>query len=81
MLTSSSDNNFEHNHRDNHTSGKHGLYHKYIERNNCHLYFSATTCDHNLHFNNFAGSTDNNFGRWNNHHDYGWSHSHTGGCH
>jgi hypothetical protein len=81
ILTLARHHNFEHNHCDNHTPRKHGLYHKYALWNDYHLYFSPNACDHDLHFNGFAGPADNNFGRWNHHYDHGRSHSDTGRRH
>ena len=45
------------------------------------LFFSNTPNMHALTFpsnHSFAGPTDNDLGRWNNHYDYGRSYSHTG---
>jgi hypothetical protein len=68
----------EHRHRDNYNSRKHGLYYKYTFWHNYHAHFLPSTCDHNLHFNDFPGPTDDNFGRWNDHYNYGRSYSYTG---
>lgn len=76
-LTFSRHHHIEHRHRDNHNSCKHGLYYKYTLWHNYHAHFLPSACDHHLHFNNFPGPTDDNFGRWNNYYDYGWSYSHT----
>lgn len=81
ILTFSSLHNFEYNHCNDHTPGKHSLHYKYIVGNNYHAHFIPTACDHDLHFNHFACPTDNNFGCWNNYDNYGRSYSHTGRCH
>lgn len=81
MLTFSSLHYLEHNHRDDHTSCKHGLYHKYAVRHNDHSYFLPTSCDNDLHFDHLAGSANNNLSCWHHYYHYGWGYSHTGRRH